>query len=71
MGLLDENAEFEDNTLAAIQNKFKIPLSSLSITALGCLVKNIEKVKKPKRKKFGAKKKADEILTNVDVATYV
>jgi hypothetical protein len=61
LGILKENAEFDDNTLAAFIDKFKTPLSPRSITMLGSLVKNVEKVKKPKGNKVGAKKKAAEI----------
>jgi hypothetical protein len=61
MGLLEENAEFDDNTLAAFSDKFKTPLSPRSITMLGSLVKNMEKVEKPKGRKVDAKKKATEI----------
>lgn len=61
LGILKENAEFDDNTLAAFIDKFKTPLSPRSITMLGSIVKNVEKVKKPKGNKVGAKKKAAEI----------
>jgi hypothetical protein len=61
LGLLEENAEFDDNALAAFSDKFKTPLSSGSITMLGSLVKKMEKVKKPKVRKVDAKKKATEI----------
>ncbi|KAM0862406.1 hypothetical protein ACQ4PT_045290 [Festuca glaucescens] len=58
LGVLKENAEFDDNALAAFIDKFKTPLSPRSIAMLGSLVKN---VKKPKGNKVGAKKKAVEI----------
>jgi hypothetical protein len=61
LGLLEENAEFDDNALAAFNDKFKTPLSPRSITMLGSLVKKMEKVKKPKGRKVAAKKKATEI----------
>jgi uncharacterized protein YggL (DUF469 family) len=61
LGILKENAEFDDNALDAFIDKFKTPLSPRSITMLGSLVKNVEKVKKPKGNKVGAKKKAAEI----------
>jgi hypothetical protein len=61
LGLLKENAKFDDNALAAFSDKFKTPLSSGSITMLGSLVKKMEKVKKPKGIKVDAKKKATEI----------
>jgi hypothetical protein len=61
LGLLEENAEFDDIALAAFNDKFKTPLSPRSITMLGSLVKKMEKVKKPKGRKVGAKKKATEI----------
>jgi hypothetical protein len=60
-GLLEENAEFDDNVIAAFIDKFKIPLSPRSFTMLGSLVKKMEKVKKPKGRKVVAKKKATEI----------
>jgi uncharacterized protein YccT (UPF0319 family) len=61
VGLLEENAEFDDNALAAFIGKFKAPLSPRSILMLGSLVKNMEKVK-PKGEKVSAKKKAIEII---------
>jgi hypothetical protein len=61
LGLLEENAEFDDNAIAAFNDKFKTPLSPRSITMLGTLVKRMEKVKKPKGRKVDAKKKATEI----------
>jgi hypothetical protein len=61
LGLLEENAEFDDNALAAFSDKFKTPLSPRSITMLGSLVKKMEKVKKPKERKVAAKKKTTEI----------
>jgi hypothetical protein len=61
LGLLEENAEFDGNALAAFSDKFKTPLSPGSITMLGSLVKKMEKVKKPKGRKVDAKKKATEI----------
>jgi hypothetical protein len=61
LGLLEENAKFDDDALAAFNDKFKTPLSSWTITMLGSLVKKMEKVKKPKGRKVGAKKKATEI----------
>jgi hypothetical protein len=45
--LLEENVEFDDNTLDASIDKFKIPLPPRSIMMLGCLLKNMKKVKKP------------------------
>jgi hypothetical protein len=57
LGLLEENAEFDDNVLAAFSDKFKTPLSPRAITMLGSLVKKMEKVKKPKGRKVDAKKK--------------
>jgi hypothetical protein len=56
LGLLEENAKFDDDALAAFNDKFKTPLSPRSITMLGSLVKKMEKVKKPKGRKVGAKK---------------
>jgi hypothetical protein len=61
LGLLEENTEFDDNTIAAFNDKFKTPLSPRSITMLGSLVKKMEKVKRPKGRKVDAKKKATEI----------
>jgi hypothetical protein len=61
LGLLEENAKFDDDALAAFNDKFKTPLSPRSITMLGSLAKKMEKVKKPKGRKVGAKKKATEI----------
>jgi hypothetical protein len=61
LGVLKENDAFDDNALAAFIDKFKTPLSPRSIAMLGSLVKNVEKVKKPKGNKVGAKKKAVEI----------
>ncbi|KAM0861349.1 hypothetical protein ACQ4PT_045943 [Festuca glaucescens] len=61
LGVLKENAEFDDNALTAFIDKFKTPLSPRSIAMFGSLVKNVEKVKKPKGNKVGAKKKAVEI----------
>jgi hypothetical protein len=43
-----KNAEFDDNALAAFNDKFKTPFSPRSITMLGSLVKKMEKVKRPK-----------------------
>jgi hypothetical protein len=60
LGLLEENAEFDDNALAAFNDKFKTPLPPRSITMLGSLVK-MKKVKKPKGRKVDAQKKATEI----------
>jgi hypothetical protein len=57
LGRLEENAEFDDNTLAAFNDKFKTPLSSRSIMILGSLVKKMENVKKHKGRKVDAKKK--------------
>jgi hypothetical protein len=57
LGLLEENAEFDDNALAAFNDKFKTPLSSRSIMILGSLVKKMENVKKHKGRKVDAKKK--------------
>jgi hypothetical protein len=51
LGLLEENTEFDDNALAAFNDKFKTPLSPRSITMVGSLVKKMEKVKKPKGRK--------------------
>ena len=61
LGLLEENAEFDDNALATFIDKFKTPLLPRSITMLASLVKNLEKVKKPKGRKVDAKKMASEI----------
>jgi hypothetical protein len=61
LGLLEEDAEFDDNTLAAFNDKFKTPLLPRSIMMLGSLVKKMEKVKKPKGRKVNSKKKATEI----------
>jgi hypothetical protein len=61
LGLLEENAEFDDNAIADFNDKFKTPLSPRSITMLGSLVKKLEKVKRPKGRKVDAKKKATEI----------
>jgi hypothetical protein len=61
LGILEENAEFDDNGIAAFIDKFKSPLSPRSITMLGSLVEKMEKVKKPKGRKVDAKKKATEI----------
>jgi hypothetical protein len=61
LDLLEGNAEFDDNALAAFSDKFKTPLSPRSITMLGFLVKKMEKVKKPKSRKVDAKTKATEI----------
>jgi hypothetical protein len=61
LGLLEENAEFDDNALAAFNDKFKTPLSHRSIIMLGSLVNKMEKVKKLKGKKIDFKKKATEI----------
>lgn len=55
-GLLEEKAEFDGNALAAFIDKFKTPLSPRSITMLGSLVNNMEKVKMPKGRKVGTKK---------------
>jgi hypothetical protein len=60
-GILEENAEFDDNALAAFNDKFKTPLSARYITMLGSLVKKMEKVKNPKGRKVDAKKKATGI----------
>jgi hypothetical protein len=57
LGLLEENTEFDDNSLAAFNDKFKTPLSPRSIMMLGSLVKKMEKVKKPKDKNVDVKKK--------------
>jgi hypothetical protein len=57
LGLLEMNAEFDDNALVAFNDKFKTPLSPRSITMLGSLVKKMEKVKKPKGRKVDVKKK--------------
>jgi hypothetical protein len=57
LGLLEENAEFDDNALAAFNDKFKTPLSPRSIMMLGSLVKKMEKVKKPKGRNVDVKKK--------------
>jgi hypothetical protein len=61
LGLLEENAQFADDALTAFNDKFKTPLLPRSITMLGSLVKKMEKVKNPKDRKVGAKKKATEI----------
>jgi hypothetical protein len=61
LGLMEENAEFDDNVLAAFNDKFKTPLSPRSIMMLGSLVKKMEKVKKSKGRKVNSKKKAIEI----------
>jgi hypothetical protein len=61
LGLLEENTEFDDNALAAFNDKFKTPLSPRSITMFGSLVKKMERVKKPKGRNVDAKKKATEI----------
>jgi hypothetical protein len=57
LGLLKENAKFDDDVLAAFNDKFKTPLSPRSIRMLGSLVKKMEKVKNVgircrKQKKF-------------------
>jgi hypothetical protein len=57
LGLLEKNAEFDDNALAAFNDKFKTPLSPRSITSLGSLVKMMEKVKNSKDRKVDVKKK--------------
>ncbi|KAM0918199.1 hypothetical protein ACQ4PT_008824 [Festuca glaucescens] len=62
LGVLEENAEFDDNALAAFVDKFKTPLSPRSTTMLGSLVKNMKKVKKAKGNKIDVKKKAFEII---------
>jgi hypothetical protein len=59
--LLEENVEFDDNTLDASIDKFKIPLPPRSIMMLGCLLKNMKKVKKTKCKHVGVKKKSIKI----------
>jgi hypothetical protein len=61
LGLLEEDAEFDDNALAAFNNKFKTPLSPRSIMMLGSLVKKMEKVKKPKGRKVDSRNKATGI----------
>jgi hypothetical protein len=61
LGLLEENAEFDDNALAAFNDKFKNPLTPRSIAMLGSLVKKMEKVKEPKCRKIDTKKKTTEI----------
>jgi hypothetical protein len=48
LGLLEKNAEFDDNALAAFNDKFKTPLSPRSIAMLDSFVKKMEKVKIPK-----------------------
>jgi hypothetical protein len=63
LGLLEKNAEFDDNALAAFNDKFKTPLSPRSITSLGSLVKMMEKVKKPKGRKVDIKKKKATEIT--------
>jgi hypothetical protein len=60
LGLLEENAEFDDNALAAFNDKFKNPLTPRSIAMLGSLVKKMEKVKEPKGRKIDTKKKTTE-----------
>jgi hypothetical protein len=62
LGVLEENAEFDDNALVAFSDKFKTSLSPGSITMLGSLVKKMEKVKKPKDGKVDTKKKATKII---------
>jgi hypothetical protein len=57
LGLLEKNAKFDDKALAIFNDKFKTPLSPRSITMLDSLVKKMKKVKKPKDRKVGAKKK--------------
>jgi hypothetical protein len=72
LGLLEENAEFDDNALAAFNDKFKTPLSPRSITMLRSLLKKMEKVKKPKGRKVDAKKKATgDYMIDVFVASCV
>jgi hypothetical protein len=56
LGLLEENAEFDDNALTAFNDKFKNPLTPRSIAMLGSLVKKMEKVKEPKGRKINTKK---------------
>jgi hypothetical protein len=63
LGLLEENTEFDDNAMAAFNDKFKTPLSPRSITMVGSLVKKMEKVKKPKVRKVDAKKKKPSKIT--------
>jgi hypothetical protein len=57
LGLLEKNAKFDDKALAIFNDNFKTPLSPRSITMLDSLVKKMEKVKKPKGRKVGTKKK--------------
>jgi hypothetical protein len=57
LGLLEENAEFDDNALAAFNDKFNTPLSPRSIMMLGSLAKKMEKVTKPKGRNVDVKKK--------------
>jgi hypothetical protein len=61
LDLLEENTKFDDNALAAFNDKFSTPLSHRSIMMLGSLVKKMEKVKKPKDRKVDSKEKATEI----------
>jgi hypothetical protein len=60
LGLLEENAKFDENTHATFIDKFKTPLSPRSIMMFGPLVKKMEKVKRPKDRNIDVKKKATE-----------
>jgi hypothetical protein len=51
LGLLEKNAEFDDNALAAFNDKFKTPLSARSITMLGSFVKKMGEGEKAQRQK--------------------